>query len=156
MTKVKLYILPSCASSRKTKKYLVENGIDFDEQHMIREPLSWEQLLEILMKTDNGVSDIISERSMAYRELVNKGVDFEELTLTELHEIVQEHPRIVRSPIAINGDILTIGYNDEEISSFNNRADKREQYLLILEEIREQEDMVLAAGGMLRETKNSR
>lgn len=141
---VKLYYVSSSASSRKARKYLVDNNIEFTEQSMILDPLSWEQLFEILRNTENGVEDILSLRSKDYEVLTKQGMNFEELTLTELHKVIEEHPRLLRAPIMTKKNVTLVGYNDEEIETLNNRKDKKKAYYEVLNRIRAEENRKLA------------
>ena len=137
---VKLYSIASSGSSRKAVKYLLDNNIKFVEKRMDRETLSWEQLFEILMNTENGVEDILSTRSNDYKELTKDGIDFEELSLTELYYIVSKHPKILKAPIMVAKGVTLVGYNDEEIETLNNRNDKKKAYFEVLNRIRATEN----------------
>lgn len=150
---VKVYGLTSNNSIRKVRAYLEQNGITYAEQNMVSNPLSWEQLFEILMHTENGVEDILSTRSKDYKMLQEEGVDFDKLTLTEFHYIVKKHPKLLKSPIIVGKDTTIVGYNEAEIPMLGNRAEKRKTYLEVLNKIRLEEDKEL---GKLKTTKHDR
>ncbi|AMA72556.1 MULTISPECIES: Spx/MgsR family RNA polymerase-binding regulatory protein [Aneurinibacillus] len=102
------YTYPSCTSCRKAKAFLKENGIPYDERHLFKNPPSVEELLEIIKMTNNGTDDILSTRSRKFKEL-DKNI--EEMTVSELLEMVSEEPRLLRRPIIFDGENLIIGYN---------------------------------------------
>ena len=148
---VKLYSLTSCASTRKVRKFLVTNNISHEEFKMESEPLSWEQLFDILMYTENGVEDILSTRSKGYAELVEEGIDFEELSLTELHYIIKRYPRILKTPIVVAKETTLVGYKEEDIEMLlGNRKVKVESYLKMLDAIRQEEDKNFGTVNRLR------
>lgn len=122
---VKLYVLPSSSSSRKAKKFLEDNNIPFTLQSMINEPLSKEQLFEILAYTENGVDDILSERSKEYNVLKKQGVVFDELSMSELYDLIRERPTLLKAPIMVSKNITVIGYNEEEISVLIPRSERK-------------------------------
>ena len=137
---VKLYTLPSNRSCRKAVEFFIGKNVDFVEQKMTQEPLSRDQLFEMLMYTENGVEDILSTRSKDYERLSKEGIDFEDLSLTEFHNLIVEYPRMLRSPIIVAKNTTLIGYNEDEISIFDDRSVKKETYLKMLDTIRLKED----------------
>ena len=66
---VTLYTSPSCTSCRKARAWLKEHGIPFTERNIFSEPLSMDEVKNILRMTENGTEDIISKRSKAYQSL---------------------------------------------------------------------------------------
>lgn len=122
---VKLYVVTSSSSSRKAEKFLKDNDIKYDVQNMIHEHLSQEQLFEILACSENGVDDILSERSRDFKLLSEQGIDFDEMSLTELHEWIVEYPRLLRAPIIVAKGSTLVGYNDEEINMLISRSERK-------------------------------
>lgn len=137
---IKLYTLNHSTSSKKARGFLESKGLIFVEQSMSKESLSWEQLFEILMHTENGVEDILSLRSVDYRELVEQGIDFDELTLTELHYVVQRYPKLLRVPIIVTSNMTMVGYNNEKIQMLSSRGEKKKSFLEMLDRVRADED----------------
>lgn len=128
----KLYYNTNNHSLRHIRTYLNENNIVHATQCLKTESLSWEQLLEILTTTENGIDDLLSLRSIDYAELIAQGVDFDVLTLTQFHELVVEYPKLIRSPILVAKNTTLIGYNEEEMSLLKNREDRKNEYKKIL------------------------
>ena len=87
----------------------------FEEQNIYHEPLTKEEIKEILMLTDEGTEEIISYRSEAYKNLE---VDFDELSMRELLDLFIQEPSLIRRPIIMDDRRLQIGFNDEEIRMF--------------------------------------
>ena len=112
---IKLYISPSCTSCRKAKAWLEEHELAFEEQNIYHEPLTKDEIKEILTLTDEGTEEIISYRSEAYKNL---DVNFEELSMRELLDLFIEEPSLIRRPIIMDDRRLQIGFNDEEIRMF--------------------------------------
>ena len=112
---IKLYISPSCTSCRKAKAWLEEHELAFEEQNIYHEPLTKDEIKEILMLTDEGTKEIISYRSEAYKNL---DVNFDELSMRELLDLFIEEPSLIRRPIIMDDRRLQIGFNDEEIRMF--------------------------------------
>lgn len=116
---IKLYVSPSCTSCRKAKSWLEEQGLEYVEKNIYHEPLTKDEIKEILMLTDEGTEEIISYRSQAYKNLEN---DINQLTMSELLDLLVEEPSLIRRPIIMDDRRLQIGYNEEEIRMFLPRA----------------------------------
>jgi len=112
---VTLYTSPSCTSCRKAKAWLNEHEIPFVERNIFSEPLSIEEIKEILRMTEEGTDEIISTRSKAFQEL---NIQLESLPLQDLYEIIQQNPGLLRRPIMLDEKRLQVGYNDDEIRRF--------------------------------------
>lgn len=121
---IKLFVSPSCTSCRKARQWLEEYGLDFDEKNINHNPLTKEEIKQILSLTENGTEDIISFRSQAYRNL-NRNL--EELSMSELLDLFKTHPTLIRRPIIMDDRRLQIGYNEEEIRCFLPRSIRKVQ-----------------------------
>jgi regulatory protein spx len=112
MKVIKLYTFFSCTSCRKAKKILMENGIPFKEQNMSTDPLTKDEVLELLSFTNNGTTDLLSNRSQEVKDLDTQMM--EKLSLNEWVELVHKHPGMLRRPLLLTSDQLIVGYNKEE------------------------------------------
>ncbi|WP_048602600.1 Spx/MgsR family RNA polymerase-binding regulatory protein [Rubeoparvulum massiliense] len=111
---VQFYTYPSCTSCRKAKMWLTENGINYEERHLLKDPPSIEELKDIMRLTTNGFDDILSTRSQKYKEL---DMDIEDMNMTQLLEMISEEPRLLRRPLIIDGEHLIVGYNKSALRS---------------------------------------
>ncbi|MGQ0515818.1 glutaredoxin domain-containing protein, partial [Bacillus sp. D-CC] len=59
---VTLYSSPSCTSCRKAKLWLEENHIPYTERNIFSDPLTIEEIKEILRMTESGTDEIIFTR----------------------------------------------------------------------------------------------
>lgn len=112
---IKLYVSPSCTSCRKAKSWLEEQNLEYVEKNIYHEPLTKDEIKEILMLTDEGTEEIISYRSQAYKNLEK---DINKLSMSELLDLLVEEPSLIRRPIIMDDRRLQIGYNEEEIRMF--------------------------------------
>ena len=102
---VTLYTSPSCTSCRKARAWLKNHNISYSERNIFSEPLSIDEIKQILKMTEDGTEEIISKRSKAYQEL---DINIEEMPLQEL----------LRRPIIMDEKRLQVGYNEDEIRRF--------------------------------------
>ncbi|HFL0541030.1 TPA: transcriptional regulator SpxA [Listeria monocytogenes] len=112
---VTLYTSPSCTSCRKARAWLEEHDIPYKERNIFSEPLSLDEIKEILHMTEDGTDEIISTRSKTFQKL---NVDLDSLPLQQLFELIQKNPGLLRRPIIIDEKRLQVGYNEDEIRRF--------------------------------------
>ena len=112
---VTLYTTPSCTSCRKARAWLEEHQIPYKERNIFSEPLSLQEIKDILRMTEEGTEDIVSTRSKAYSDL---NIEISEISLNDFYRIVQEQPGLLRRPIMIDEKRLQIGFNEDEIRRF--------------------------------------
>ncbi|WP_347550717.1 transcriptional regulator SpxA [Pseudalkalibacillus hwajinpoensis] len=112
---VTLYTSPSCTSCRKAKAWLQEHEIPYTERNIFSEPLTIEEVKEILRMTEDGTDEIISTRSKTFQKL---NLNLDAVSLQELFELISEHPGLLRRPIILDEKRLQVGYNEDEIRRF--------------------------------------
>ncbi|MCI2253460.1 MULTISPECIES: transcriptional regulator SpxA [Domibacillus] len=123
---VTLYTSPSCTSCRKAKAWLEEHEIPYVERNIFSEPLSIDEIKEILRMTEDGTDEIISTRSKIFQKL---NVDLETLPLQDLFELIRQNPGLLRRPIIMDEKRLQVGYNEDEIRRFLPRKVRTFQLL---------------------------
>ncbi|MDE0563866.1 transcriptional regulator SpxA [Exiguobacterium sp. B2(2022)] len=110
-----LYTSPSCTSCRKARAWLEEHDIPFTERNIFSEPLSLNEIKQILRMTEDGTDEIISTRSKVFSKI---DVSVDALSLQQLYDLIQEYPGLLRRPILIDEKRLQVGYNEDEIRRF--------------------------------------
>lgn len=119
---INLYVSSSCTSCRKARAWLNKHDIPFKERNIFSEPLTKEEIVNILRLTENGTEEIISTRSRAFQEL---HVNLDDLSIDQLLDLVEKNPSLVRRPIIMDDRRLQVGYNDDEIRRFLPRKVRR-------------------------------
>ncbi|MFC6039891.1 Spx/MgsR family RNA polymerase-binding regulatory protein [Paenisporosarcina macmurdoensis] len=115
MAELKFYTYPSCTSCRKTKKWLVENQILFEERHLFRQTPTVEELTFLLSLTTEGLDEILATRSQSFKEL---NLEIDDLPLSKVVELIVENPKLLRRPILTDGKQLVVGYQPEHLGTF--------------------------------------
>ena len=112
---VTLFLSPSCTSCRKARAWLNRHDVVFQEHNIMTSPLSRDELLKILSYTENGTEDIISTRSKVFQKL---DIDVDELSVSELINLISKNPSLLRRPIIMDNKRMQIGFNEDEIRAF--------------------------------------
>lgn len=112
---VTLYTSPSCTSCRKAKAWLETHDIPFVERNIFSDTLTLDEIKEIFRMTEDGTEEIISTRSKVFQKL---SVDFDQMPLKDLFDLIKDNPAILRRPIIIDEKRLQVGYNEDEIRRF--------------------------------------
>src|SRR5699024_302874 len=116
---VTLYTSPSCTSCGKAKAWLEEHDISYTERNIFSEPLTLDEIKEILRMTEDGTDEIISTRSKVFQKL---DVNIELLPLKDLFLLIQKNLGLLRRQIILDEKRLEVVYNDDEISRFLPRS----------------------------------
>lgn len=119
---INLYVSSSCTSCRKARAWLKKHDVPFKERNIFSEPLTKEDIVNILRLTENGTEEIISTRSKAFQEL---HVNLDDLSIDQLLDLVEKNPSLLRRPIIMDDRRLQVGYNDDEIRRFLPRKVRR-------------------------------
>ena len=112
---VTIYTQSSCSSSRKALKWLNENNIPYTEKRITSQPLTLAEFKNILSMTEDGTDEIIATNSNDFKNLA---IDIEQLSIQELYNLIQQHPRMLRSPILLDEKRIQVGYNEMDIRRF--------------------------------------
>ncbi|TDQ41680.1 Spx/MgsR family RNA polymerase-binding regulatory protein [Aureibacillus halotolerans] len=118
---ITFYTYPSCTSCRKTKAWLKKNDIDFGERHLFRETPSSSELKQILSLTTEGIDEILATRSQTFKQLK---IDVNELTFTEMVELLTREPKLLRRPIITDGTKLVVGYNPSALRNISQKKQR--------------------------------
>ena len=109
---IRMYYYNKCGTSRKAKKYFDENGIPYEIVQIIEEPPTKEELKEMIEKSGVEIKKFFNTSGGSYRELGMKD-KIKTMSADELLQILASDGKIIKRPLITNGDITTVGWNDE-------------------------------------------
>ena len=121
---ITLFLSPSCTSCRKARAWLKKHDVPFKEHNIMTSPLSKQELISILALTENGTDDIISTRSKIFQKL---DIDVESISVSELLQLIEQYPSLLRRPIIIDTKRMQIGFNEDEIRAFLPRSYRKQE-----------------------------
>ncbi len=101
---------PRCSKSRAGIKYLDEKGVEYKIINYLKEPLTKEQLQDILKKLNMKPSELVRKKEKLYREL-----NLKEASEDEILDAMVKNPKLIERPIVINGDKAVVARPESEI-----------------------------------------
>ena len=109
-----IYTSHNCISSKRAQKWLEQHGIAYVEKRIFVDDISENDIKSMLKFSENGFTDIISERSIVYSE--NKEL-IKDMKVKELIEFINEYPTILKRPIIVDEttELLLTGFNRFDI-----------------------------------------
>ena len=111
---ITVYEKPTCTKCREMNKFLVEQGVDFAKVNYYIDPLSEDQLRELLRKMGLKPRDLLRTSESIYREL-NLGKS--DLSDDELIALMVKHPDLIQRPIVERGDQAVLGRPTENVKA---------------------------------------
>ncbi len=130
---IKIYTVISCSSCKKAKEWMTERGLEYKEISLLNDDISREDFLKILSLTEDGFEEIISKRSRAYQRLK---INFDQISVNELIELIQENRTLLRRPLILDDKRLQVGYNEDDIRKFLPREVREVEMRTASENIR--------------------
>lgn len=108
---MKIYHDPRCKKSRAGLAFLAEKGIDPEVRVYLKEPLTREELEQLVRKLEIPAEELVRKQEEKFRkELKGKTISEKEWI-----RILAENPKLIRRPIIEKGEKAVIGDPVENI-----------------------------------------
>ena len=112
---IHLYQYNKCGTCRKAKKFLDEQGIKYKDIDITLNPPP-KKVLKLAIQ-EYGIKKVFNTSGVEYREKKIKD-KIKDMTEKEAVDLLSENGRLVKRPIAYEGNKITVGFNEEEFSSW--------------------------------------
>lgn len=107
---------PRCRKSREGLKILEDSGKDFTIVEYLKEPLTKEELTDVLSKLDMSAMDLVRKNEKEWKENFRG----QEMSEEEVVAAMVAHPKLIERPIVISGDRAVVGRPPENIYQLLN------------------------------------
>ena len=111
---MKFYGYNKCGTCRKAKKYLEDHGMDFEEIDITENPPP-AAVLKRAIKV-KGLKKLFNTSGQQYKELKMKE-KLPKLSEAEALELLAGNGRLIKRPIVVEGDRVTVGFDAAEYQS---------------------------------------
>lgn len=110
---MKLYGYNKWSTVRKAKAWLLDNGIEFEEVDIVKEPPTKEELEDMYKRSGLEIKKFFNSSGKKYRELNLKDVVKVESD-EKLLEILASDGMLIKRPIFDAGEVVLIGFKEAE------------------------------------------
>ncbi len=108
---VTVYHNPRCAKSREALAYLDERKITYEVVNYINEPLTFDQLNDVIDALNIDVASLVRKNEATWKTLfADKELEDDELIFAMI-----EHPKLMQRPIVLAGDKAVIARPSSKI-----------------------------------------
>lgn len=107
-----IYHNPRCRKSRETLELIKKGGVEPEIVEYLKNPLSEEELKDILKKLDMSASDLLRKGESIYKEEF-KG---KELSEEEWVLAMAEYPVLMERPVVVKGEKAILGRPPENVN----------------------------------------
>lgn len=107
---MKLYGIRNCDTVKKARKWLDDNGIQYEFHDFKKDGLDesllsrWEQAI--------GWEDLINRRGTTWRKLPDELRD--NISAQTAHDIMLDNPSIIKRPVVESGDSISVGFKADD------------------------------------------
>jgi len=120
---------------------MIYHNIPFHEVNVAQDELSTSEILYILSLTENGIDDILLERSDTYKKYRQL---FEESSLRAIILFIKKHRTVIRTPLIVDKNKLLVGFTEGKASMFLPRIHKNISLQLNAQNLYEMQDRAIS------------
>lgn len=110
---VKFIQYPKCTTCKKAQKWLDEQGVDYENIHIVEQTPSKEELKAIYEASGVPLKKFFNASGMKYRELGLKD-KLPTMSEDEQLELLASDGMLIKRPIVTDGKKLTLGFKESD------------------------------------------
>ena len=110
---IKFYQYSNCTTCKKAAKFLDEYGVSYEPIDIVQHTPTKKEFEEIIDKTDVEINKLFNTHGAKYRELKLKD-KLKNMSDDEKLELLASDGMLVKRPLAISGNHLTLGFKENE------------------------------------------
>lgn len=110
------YCHPTCTTCKKAQKWLEEKNVEYNWINLKETAPSKEVFIELMNHSDRTIKNFFNTSGQQYRKLGLKD-KVPDMTIEEAAEILASDGMLVKRPLAVEGDSVTIGFKEPEYES---------------------------------------
>jgi len=110
---VKFIQYPKCTTCKKAQKWLDEQGVDYENIHIVEQTPSKEELKAIYDTSGVPLKKFFNTSGMKYRELGLKD-KLPTMSEDEQLELLASDGMLIKRPIVTDGKKLTLGFKESD------------------------------------------
>ena len=103
---------PKCTTCIKAKKFLINNGVEFIDRHIVEEKPSKEELLKWLDMSGLEIKKFFNTSGKLYKEM-NLKDKVKDISKIEAAELLSTNGMLVKRPILIKDGKVLVGFKED-------------------------------------------
>ena len=107
------YAYPKCGTCRKGKKWLEQQGLEFNEINIAEDPPSKVELAALYQDSGVELKKFFNTSGLKYRALGLKD-KLKDMPEDEQLELLASDGMLIKRPLAFNGKKMTLGFKEQE------------------------------------------
>ena len=108
---MKLYAIPNCDTVKKARKWLDAQGVNY-EFHDYKKLGADESVLRAAIEK-HGLDVVLNKRGTTWRRM-DADSQAKAESVDGAVALMLENPSVIKRPIAVAGDVLLVGFNEDE------------------------------------------
>ena len=104
---------PKCSTCAKAKKWLEENGVEFESRHIVENNPTKEELKKWIALSNQPIKKFFNTSGILYREM-NLKEKVAQNNEDELLDILSTNGMLVKRPLLIGNNTVLIGFKEKE------------------------------------------
>ncbi|WP_110113795.1 arsenate reductase family protein [Bacillus sp. CGMCC 1.16541] len=109
------YSYPKCGTCRKAKKWLDDQGITYEEIHIVENPPTREQIKSYYENSGLELKKFFNTSGQKYRELGMKD-KMKTASEDELLDLLASDGMLIKRPLLTDGKKVTVGFKEEQFN----------------------------------------
>lgn len=107
---------PKCTTCRKAKAWLTENGVAFDDIHIVEQTPTAEQIRQYHEASGLPLKKFFNTSGQKYREL---GLKDKLATMTEedMYALLASDGMLIKRPLVTDGQKVTLGFKEADFEA---------------------------------------
>lgn len=104
---------PKCSTCQKAKKWLNEQGIEYEARHIVEENPTADEIKEWYHRSGLPLKRFFNTSGMIYRELELKD-KLAHMSEEEQFELLATNGMLVKRPLLVGDDFVVLGFKEKE------------------------------------------
>ena len=104
---------PKCSTCKRAKKYLEEQGVAFEDRHIVEDRPTADELKAWIGRSGSPVKKFFNTSGMKYRELGLKE-KLPEMSEDEQIQLLASDGMLVKRPLIVEDDRILVGFKEKE------------------------------------------
>ena len=104
---------PKCSTCQKAKKWLEENGISYDDRHIVEQNPTVQELKEWSAKSGQPLRKFFNTSGMLYRSMELKD-KLPSMSEEEQFALLATNGMLVKRPLLVGEDAVLIGFRPQQ------------------------------------------